>query len=99
MSKYQFFRLGQDPASVTFLPMSSPSFLSEKAQLLEQGFEVVGDYIDAADDKEAIDKFRSGMIEPLAEYTKATEAGGIYHLISGIGESIGKHLKGTNSPH
>lgn len=98
MSKYQFFRQQSDPASVTFLPMSSPTFLSEKAQLLEQGFEVVGDYIDAADDEEAIDKFRSGMIEPLSEYTKATEAGGLYHFISGIGESIGKHLKGTNSP-
>lgn len=92
MSKYQFFRLGQDPASVTFLPMSSPSFLPEKAQLLEQGFEVVGDYIDAADDKGAIDKFRSGMIEPLAEYTKATEAGGLYHFISGIEELIRKRL-------
>ena len=38
---------------------------------LEQGFEVVGDYIDAANEKEALDKFKSGMIEPLAEYTKA----------------------------
>jgi hypothetical protein len=30
MSKYQFFRQEQDPASVTFLQMSSPSFLQER---------------------------------------------------------------------
>ncbi|MGY3900996.1 hypothetical protein ACW5XF_00770 [Aeromonas lusitana] len=98
MSKYQFFRQEQDPASVTFLLMSSPSFLSEKAQLLEQGFEVVGDYIDAADDEEAIAKFRSGMIEPLSEYTKATEEGGLYYFLSGVAESIGKRLKGEKAP-
>ncbi|MGY6037080.1 hypothetical protein [Aeromonas sp. AE23HZ002T15] len=92
MSKYQFFRQEQDPASVTFLLMSSPSFLPEKEQLREQGFEVVGDYIDAADDEEAIAKFRSGMIEPLSEYNKATEAGGMYYFIAGITESIGKRL-------
>lgn len=98
MSKYQFFRQEQDAASVTFLLMSSPSFLSEKEQLLEQGFEVVGDYIDAANDEEAIAKFRSGMIEPLTEYTKATEAGGLYYFLTGIAESIGKRLKGTSHP-
>ncbi|MEG0007979.1 MAG: hypothetical protein RR721_08160 [Aeromonas sp.] len=97
MSKYQFFRQEQDPASVTFLLMSSPSFLPEKEQLLEQGFEVVGDYIDAADDEEAIAKFRSGMIEPLSEYTKATEEGGLYYFLSGIAESIGKRLKGEKA--
>ncbi|WP_429108155.1 hypothetical protein [Aeromonas media] len=98
MSKYQFFRQGQDPANVTFLPMSSPSFLSEKSQLLEQGFEVVGDYIDAANEKEALDKFKSGMIEPLAEYTKASEAGGLYYFITGLWEALHKRIKGANPP-
>ena len=98
MSKYQFFRLGQDPASVTFLLMSSPSFLSEKAQLLEQGFEVVGDYIDAANGQEAIAKFRSGMIEPLAEYTKATEEGGLYYFITGLWETLSKRIGGSQAP-
>lgn len=98
MSKYQFFRLGQDPASTTFLRMSSPSFLSEKTQLLEQGFEVVGDYIDAADDQEAIEKFRSGMIEPLAEYTKATEEGGLYYFITGLWEALSSRIGGNRAP-
>lgn len=98
MSKYQFFRQEQAPASVTFLLMSSPTFLPEKAQLLEQGFEVVGDYIDAANDKEAIEKFNSGMVEPLSEYNKSTEAGGLYYFIAGIAESIGKRLKGEKAP-
>ena len=98
MSKYQFFRQGQDPASVTFLLMSSPSFLPEKAQLLEQGFEVVGDYIDAANEKEALDKFKSGMIEPLAEYTKSSEEGGLYYFISGLWESLSKRIRGANPP-
>jgi hypothetical protein len=97
MSKYQFFRQEQDPASVTFLQMSSPSFLPEKAQLLEQGFEVVGDYIDAADDQEAIEKFRSGMIEPLTEYTKATEEGGLYYFITGLWEALSKRIKGGHA--
>lgn len=98
MSKYQFFRQQQDTASVTFLPMSSPSFLSEKAQLLEQGFEVVGDYIDAADDQEAVEKFRGGMIEPLTEYTKATEEGGLYYLITGLWEALSKRIRGGQAP-
>ncbi|MFM5556928.1 hypothetical protein [Aeromonas rivipollensis] len=98
MSKYQFFRQGQDPASVTVLLMSSPSFLPEKAQLLEQGFEVVGDYIDAANEKEALDKFKSGMIEPLAEYTKATEEGGFYFFITGLWEALNKRIRGANPP-
>lgn len=98
MSKYQFFRLGQDPASVTFLLMSSPSFLPAKAQLLEQGFEVVGDYIEAASDREALDAFRSGMIEPLTQYTKATEEGGLYYFITGLWEELSKRIKGGKSP-
>ncbi|MGY4109640.1 hypothetical protein [Aeromonas encheleia] len=98
MSKYQFFRLGQDPASVTFLLMSSPSFLLAKAQLLEQGFEVVGDYIEADNDREALDKFKSGMIEPLTEYTKASEAGGLYYFISGLWEELSKRIRGANPP-
>ena len=98
MSKYQFFRLGQDPASVTFLLMPSPSFLPAKAQLLEQGFEVVGDYIEADNDREALDKFKSGMIEPLTEYTKASEAGGLYYFISGLWEELSKRIRGANPP-
>ncbi|MGY4024964.1 hypothetical protein ACW5WQ_03245 [Aeromonas rivuli] len=98
MSKYQFFRQGQDPASVTFLLMSSPSFLPEKEQLLAQGFEVVGDYIQADSDQEALEKFRSGMLEPLEEYTKATEAGGLYYFITGLWEALNKRVKGTKSP-
>jgi hypothetical protein len=98
MSKYQFFRQGQDPASVTFLLMSSPSFLPEKEQLLTQGFEVVGDYIQADSDQEALEKFRSGMLEPLEEYTKATEAGGLYYFITGLWEALNKRVKGTKSP-
>lgn len=97
MSKYQFFRQGQDPASVTFLQMSAPSFLTQKEQLLAQGFEMVGDYIEAGDDQEALEKFRSGMIEPLAEFTKATEAGGLYYLITGLWEALNKRIKGTTS--
>lgn len=98
MSKYQFFRQGQDPASVTFLLMSSPSFLPEKEQLLAQEFEVVGDYIQADSDQEALEKFRSGMLEPLEEYTKATEAGGLYYFISGLWEALNKRVRGTKSP-
>jgi hypothetical protein len=98
MSKYQFFRQGQDPASVTFLLMSSPSFLTAKAQLLEQGFEVVGDYIEASSDREALAAFRSGMIEPLTQYTKASEAGGLYYFITGLWEELSKRIRGANPP-
>ncbi|EOD53551.1 hypothetical protein G113_18979 [Aeromonas molluscorum 848] len=71
--------------------------LSQKEQLLAQGFEVVGDYIEAGDDQEALEKFRSGMIEPLAEFTKATEEGGLYYLITGLWEALNKRIKGTTS--
>jgi len=48
MARYQFFSI---PASnrqqYTYVDMASPSFLTEKAELLAQGFEVEEDFIDA----------------------------------------------------
>mgnify|MGYP006343182025 FL=1 len=38
------------------------------------------------------------MIEPLAEYTKASEAGGLYYFISGLWESLSKRIRGANPP-
>lgn len=53
MARYQFFTI---PASnrqqYTFIDMASPTFLSEKAALLTQGFEVEEDFIDATSPRE-----------------------------------------------
>ncbi|ELR67606.1 hypothetical protein C942_01536 [Photobacterium marinum] len=70
--KYQFFiKPNTDRKAYTFLRSDSETFLKEKQQLIDQGFEVDGDYIHAESDKEAIDKFLSGFIYSLEEYNAA----------------------------
>ncbi|MFM5846259.1 hypothetical protein ACET69_05745 [Aeromonas veronii] len=63
MARYQFFTI---PASnrqqYTFIDMASPTFLSEKAALLTQGFEVEEDFIDAISPREAVEKYQSNFL-------------------------------------
>ncbi|MFM5640247.1 hypothetical protein ACET6M_09520 [Aeromonas veronii] len=63
MARYQFFTI---PASnrqqYTFIDMASPTFLSEKAALLTQGFEVEEDFIDATSPLEAVEKYQSNFL-------------------------------------
>ncbi|HHQ4722652.1 hypothetical protein ACET7Y_03080 [Aeromonas veronii] len=72
MARYQFFTI---PASnrqqYTFIDMASPTFLSEKAALLTQGFEVEEDFIDAANPREAVEKFQSNFLYVADEIGKS----------------------------
>ena len=72
MAKYQFFSI---PASnrqqYTFIDMASPTFLIEKAALLAQGFEIEEDFIDAANPREAVEKYRSNFLYVADEIGKS----------------------------
>ncbi|WP_305812014.1 hypothetical protein [Photobacterium leiognathi] len=63
MPKYQFFcLLDSNRKKFTYLDMENGSFLNEKQQLLDQGFEVCDSYILASTPQEAIDKFQSNYV-------------------------------------
>ena len=72
MARYQFFTV---PASnrqqYTFIDMASPTFLSEKAALLTQGFEVEEDFIDATTPQEAVEKYQSNFLYVADEIGKS----------------------------
>lgn len=75
MARYQFFSI---PASnrqqYTYVDMASPSFLTEKAELLAQGFEVQEDFIDATSPQEAVEKYKSDFLYVADEVGKSDEA-------------------------
>ncbi|MFR9702361.1 hypothetical protein ACL00O_07655 [Aeromonas sanarellii] len=75
MARYQFFSI---PASnrqqYTYVDMASPSFLTEKAELLAQGFEVQEDFIDATSPREAVEKYKSDFLYVADEVGKSDEA-------------------------
>ncbi|MGN5050097.1 hypothetical protein ACTG1T_06275 [Aeromonas veronii] len=72
MARYQFFTI---PASnrqqYTFIDMASPTFLSEKAALLTQGFEVEEGFIDATTPREAVEKYQSNFLYVADEIGKS----------------------------
>ncbi|MBL0433528.1 hypothetical protein JD501_11125 [Aeromonas hydrophila] len=93
MAKYQFF---STPASnrqqYTFIDMASPTFLPEKEALLAQGFEVEEDFIDAANPREAVEKYRSNFLYVADEIGKS-DAG--YAAAIAV-QALGKTLLGQN---
>ena len=92
MSKYQVLATRPDAPDFTLLKMDSPTFLEEKAQLLEQGLEVVGDVIHAANEEEAIAHHREGFGYLSQEYSAATPEGGAAFMVMGALDEIKKHL-------
>ncbi|QKJ67504.1 hypothetical protein HQN60_12745 [Deefgea piscis] len=68
MSKYQFFKRtveGQD--EICHLCVDNAQFIASRAQLLTQGFEVVGYLIYAPNETVAIERFNAEMACPLLE--------------------------------
>ncbi|MEZ6929194.1 MULTISPECIES: hypothetical protein [Aeromonas] len=94
MARYQFFSI---PASnrqqYTFIDMASPSFLTEKAALLAQGFEVQEDFIDAASPREAVEKYKSDFLYVADEVGKSDSS---YAAASALME-MGKRLFGRKT--
>ncbi|MGY3889173.1 hypothetical protein ACW5W6_05650 [Aeromonas mytilicola] len=94
MARYPFFSI---PASnrqqYTFIDMASPSFLTEKAALLAQGFEVQEDFIDAASPREAVEKYKSDFIYVADEVGKSDSS---YAAVSALME-MGKRLFGRKT--
>ncbi|WP_028022479.1 hypothetical protein [Enterovibrio calviensis] len=77
MPKYQFFcKPDSNRKEFTYVDMGSETFLAEKAQLIDLGFEVEDDVIYAESSEEAIEKFKSNFCAPLEDYANSTSAGG-----------------------
>lgn len=78
MAAYQFFsKPDSDRKEFTYLVMGSDTFLTEKHQLLQLGFEVEDDAIHAKNPQEAVEKFRSNFLYALDEYSNSNFAGGL----------------------
>ncbi|MFM7967220.1 hypothetical protein ACF2JD_02115 [Aeromonas sp. A-5] len=91
MARYPFFSI---PASnrqqYTFIDMASPSFLTEKAAPLAQGFEVQEGFIYAASPQEVVEKHRSDFLYVADEVGKSDSR---YTAASALME-MGKRLLG-----
>ena len=94
MARYPFFSI---PASnrqqYTYVDMASPSFLTEKAALLAQGFEVQEDFIYAASPQEAVEKYKSDVLYVADEVGKSDSR---YTAASALME-MGKRLFGRKT--
>ena len=78
MPKYQFFCIpNSNRKKFTYIDMGSSSFLNEKQQLLDQGFEVDDSYILASTHQETIDKFKSNYTYVSQEYSNADPSAGL----------------------
>lgn len=60
---------------------SSPTFLKERDQLVAQGFECVGDTIQADNSEQAFENFKSIHLKELGEFTEN-------HLVSSVISSL-----------
>ncbi|MGL6600114.1 hypothetical protein ACSZN2_00425 [Aeromonas hydrophila] len=89
MAKYQFFSI---PASnrqlYTFIDMVSPTFLPEKEALLAQGFEVEEDFIDAANPREAVEKYRSNFLYVADEIGKSDTGYAAAIAVQALGKGL-----------
>ncbi|GAB6262320.1 hypothetical protein [Photobacterium sp. R1] len=78
MAKYQFFCIPDSKRrEFTYINMESDTYLAEKKQLLQSGFEVEDDVIYAKTPEEAVEKFRSNYIYALDEYNNSYPEGGL----------------------
>lgn len=68
MNKFQIFSTPEAPAAFTLLDMASVSFLADKATLLAQGFEVIGEPILAPDARAAAESHQLNMADPSRPY-------------------------------
>ncbi len=73
--------------------MASPTFLIEKAALLAQGFEIEEDFIDAANPREAVEKYGSNFLYVADELGKS-DAG--YAAAVAV-QALGKTLLGAEA--
>lgn len=80
MSKFQVFATPDAPEAFTLLDMASASFLAEKARLLDQGFEVIGEPILAPEARTAALSHQLNLADPSRPYGGPVTTG-IFHYI------------------
>ncbi|CED57964.1 putative uncharacterized protein (plasmid) [Aliivibrio wodanis] len=82
MPKYQFFCIpDSNRKKFTFIDMDSDTFLTEKKQLIEGGFEVEDDVIYGDTREDAVEKFKSNYIYHLDEYNNSHVESGFLSFI------------------
>lgn len=76
MSTFQFY---VKEAIAVHLAVDSSTFLTEKEQLVKQGFERVGDVIQAEDAKQAFDSFKNIYMNELGEFAQTNLVSGVIY--------------------
>ncbi len=79
MATFQFYVKDKTPVH---LNIDSSTFLQEKYQLIEQGFEREGDIVQAASVEEAYEKFKTIYLDELQDFAHS-------HLFIGTVGAIG----------
>jgi hypothetical protein len=79
MMTFQFYV--KDTTAVQ-LDIDSPTFSAEKDQLVEQGFERVGDVVQADNSEQAHEKFKSIHLDELGQFA------GLHLVFGGIGSLL-----------
>lgn len=90
MNKFQVFSTPAAPAAFTLLDMASASFLADKAVLLAQGFEVIGEPILAPDARAAAESHRLNMADPSRPYGGFTATGAFVYTLLHAPQLFGK---------
>lgn len=80
MASFQFYN--KDSVSL-HLDTNSRSFTTESEQLIEQGFEPIGDIIEAKDSRAAHEKFKSIYLNELKNFAKSQVVVGVLTAGSG----------------
>ena len=81
MKVFQFY---VKESTAVHLDTASPTFSSEKDQLVEQGFERVGDTVQADSSEQAFDKFKTIHLNELEQFSGT-------HLMAGAIGSLLTH--------
>ncbi len=78
MATFQFY---QKESVTQHLDVDSSSFLAEKDQLIEQGFQRIGDIVHAENSQLAHEKFKTIHLDELQNFTNS-------HLFSAVVNSV-----------
>ncbi len=92
MAIFQFFKHSESKL-LTHVNVTSETFYVEKQQLLAQGFEVFGDYIQAATSEEARKKAAAPNQQAVEQYIIATPESGIFYTLKEMYSFIVRQFK------
>ncbi|MGY3943658.1 hypothetical protein [Aeromonas tecta] len=90
MSKFQVFATPDAPAAFTLLDMAAANFMADKAALLTQGFEVIGEPILAPDARAATHAHQLNLADPSRPYGGPGRIGLFHYMLLHAPRLFGK---------